>query len=721
MMTALLVDDDTDVRALLARALEANGFSVFESSTLAEAEHVFATAHVDVAVVSSVLPDGASLDFIEKLRARDRAVSVVFVSGHFQDLQTLSRLSSELDVALVAYRPIDAASLARKISRLTSTRDAPNSDRTARTSAAPAGSTTHTSDSGPLPSEVAAEMAELRKQFTERLPDKLDDLDRAIHAARLGAASIESARQLAHRLRGSAGSYGHAAVSQSLGLVEDLLGEAVGDVPSRDFFWKELERAMGDTRLAAVAAPELLPDWLERAGPGNKTLLVVDDDPELLQLAVAMGRKLFIDVVTAQTPDEALQRAEAHPLIGAILDVHLHGDLSFSLARKIRETRHNSEIPLAFMSVDGRMNTRVAATEAGATRYLEKPVSDDTFRELAQHFIRLAHAQQGRVLIVEDDADVATHYTLHLRAAGYVVDCVASADTLVDKLEALRPDVLLLDVDLPRISGLDVCRALRMSPRWEFLPILVVTGHADAETRLRAFRAGASDVIVKPVLPEELFARVSVQEERTRLLRERADKDPLSGLMSRRAFTEAFQRALGSCDREERPLSVALLDIDKFKGVNDTHGHLVGDQVIARFGELLRRRFRVEDLRGRWGGEEFVLVFVGADTEFAAHTVERLLAEFRALRFTGEADEPFSVTFTAGIATFPRDGTSMTALVRRADERLYQGKRDGRNRVVYASPSAAPSAREPLREPLRDAPRDRVLEAPFTRESGAPA
>ncbi len=129
-------------------------------------------------------------------------------------------------------------------------------------------------------------------------------------------------------------------------------------------------------------------------------------------------------------------------------------------------------------------------------------------------------------------------------------------------------------------------------------------------------------------------------------------------------------------------MSLVLLDIDHFKRVNDTHGHLAGDEVIVRLGELLRRRFRTEDLRGRWGGEEFVLAFPGQEASFAIQAAEHLLADFRALRFAADDGTSFSASFTAGVAAYPGDGASMSAVMRRADELLYVGKRTGRCRVV---------------------------------------
>jgi diguanylate cyclase (GGDEF)-like protein len=129
-------------------------------------------------------------------------------------------------------------------------------------------------------------------------------------------------------------------------------------------------------------------------------------------------------------------------------------------------------------------------------------------------------------------------------------------------------------------------------------------------------------------------------------------------------------------------LSLALIDIDRFKVVNDSYGHLVGDHVLMSLGRLLGARFRLEDLRGRFGGEEFVIVFPAANAATAAGVLSRVLDEFRALPFRSDRGERFFVTFSAGVASFPQDGGTVDALLRAADRRLYQAKRSGRSHVV---------------------------------------
>jgi diguanylate cyclase (GGDEF)-like protein len=129
-----------------------------------------------------------------------------------------------------------------------------------------------------------------------------------------------------------------------------------------------------------------------------------------------------------------------------------------------------------------------------------------------------------------------------------------------------------------------------------------------------------------------------------------------------------------------------LLDVDHFKKVNDTYGHLAGDRVLAGLGQLLARRFRVDDLRGRWGGEEFILAFRREYKETMHGAISRVLEEFAAMIFAGDAGEEFNVSFSGGMASYPEDGESVYDLLQTADKRLYEAKKAGRRRIVRDDP-----------------------------------
>lgn len=673
MSTVLLVDSDADVRALLRSALEQQGYSVIEAAGFAEAVEELARAPIDLLVVDGGQSDGSSLEFLAQFRGSFPSTPIVLLSSFFQDLRSFRQLTDELSVSRVVYKPIEAASFAASLTWLLEANPRSQASDPQGPSQAPA--------PPPPDDEFEAMLALLSDEFAGRLPARLAEIEAHVQAGE--SERLAEAQMLAHKLRGSAGSYGFGLVGSALGVVEDLISESL----ERGGTLEGFTAALSEARSAALAGPRTTRQALIgtestlAARVPTRALLVVDDDPDFLELVRAAGENLLVDVVTADSTEAALELAARRPLLAAILDVHLKRRHSFSLADRLRETPGNEGISIAFTSVDRRITTRLAASEAGASRFFEKPVCAENFAEQVQQFLSTSRSSPARVLVVDDDEDILSLYTHTLRSAGFQVSTLTAAVTLVDQLEKLSPDLLLLDINLPGISGVDVCRALRMSERWEFLPVILISADTTPETRLRAFRSGASDLIQKPVLSEELLARIRMQVERSRLLRERADRDALSGLMLRRPFLQSVGRALALSLREGRPLALVLIDLDDFKAINDTHGHLAGDDVISRFGDLLRRRFRPQDLRGRWGGEEFVLAFPGRGVEVALATTKRILEEFRALRFKGK-EGSFGATFTAGVACFPESGDSINDLLRRADELLYKGKESGKNKVL---------------------------------------
>jgi diguanylate cyclase (GGDEF)-like protein len=389
-------------------------------------------------------------------------------------------------------------------------------------------------------------------------------------------------------------------------------------------------------------------------------------------------------VTAVTTPAEAVVEARRARLDAALIDASA-GEAALSLARELRAVPGHERLPLAFLSEQSGIDMRVAAAHAGASLFLQKPVDAYAFGAAVDQMLALGRQEMMRVLIVDDDPELIVSVAAVLEPEGILVRSAPDATRLVETLDEARPDLVLLDAMLPYVSGWDAIRIVRTTPEWRDVPILFLTGRTDLASRVAAFEAGADDYLGKPLVPEELLARVRVRLDRRRLLREMTERDPLTRCLSRRALLDALASRLSEARRHSRILSIALIDVDRFKRVNDTYGHLVGDHVLMALGRLLNARFRLEDVRGRWGGEEFVIVFPGETAHTAAVVLSRVLDEFRGLAFRGERGERFFVTFSAGVASFPADGVSVDALLRAADERLYEAKRGGRKHVVVGA------------------------------------
>jgi diguanylate cyclase (GGDEF)-like protein len=296
-----------------------------------------------------------------------------------------------------------------------------------------------------------------------------------------------------------------------------------------------------------------------------------------------------------------------------------------------------------------------------------------------------------RVLIADDNRDAALTLAVLLRAWGFEPVVVYDGpDALAMLQEPGAPRLALLDWVMPELDGIEICRQLREVSERPYTYIILVTGRGSREQRVDGLRAGADDYLVKPVDVDELQARLStakrildLQEQllgTQRLLRDQATRDGLTELWNRAMILEILQRELPRSRREGHPLAVIMADIDHFKQINDTHGHLAGDHVLRQTAQRLLAVLRPYDTVGRYGGEEFLVVLPGCGGNVALNLAERLRQSVAAEPIA-EGEEGCSVTLSLGVADW--DGQmSARELLQCADSALYQAKRAGRNRVA---------------------------------------
>ncbi|RME22961.1 MAG: diguanylate cyclase [Deltaproteobacteria bacterium] len=300
-----------------------------------------------------------------------------------------------------------------------------------------------------------------------------------------------------------------------------------------------------------------------------------------------------------------------------------------------------------------------------------------------------------RVLLAEDDLVSSRLVQAQLQAAGYDVMVARSGDEALRL--ALAPDaprLLLLDWMMPGLHGPEVIRRLRRLQPDRYRYAILLTQRAGGADLLSGFESGADDYVRKPCDPRELVARLRVGariielEDRLRAsnmaLARLADSDPLTGLPNRRHLLTELESASARCAEQQRPLGVAMVDIDHFKQVNDHHGHAVGDRVLCAVAERMRGRLRDDCTLGRFGGEEFLLVAPNADADAITAIGERLRAAI-AEHPIAAGSATVSATISVGVACRePGVEISDAELVRSADAALYDAKRAGRNRVCQA-------------------------------------
>lgn len=497
-------------------------------------------------------------------------------------------------------------------------------------------------------------------------------------------------------LRGAAGIYLEAAKTP----VSPFLLDGQGN----DQLPKELSDTLAKIQSQTVAHPIKAPDTTPTPGSDDEIserLLPLSEDPTSIRVMIMsqeevpiMDRKadgLPVQIIPCSNSQEAQNVARQLALDAVLIDIDSDTPATgVALARSIRGLPGNESLPIAFVSTSRVPSDPVETAHAGASLFLEKPVKQQMLSNAVDYLLSVRTGGRPRILIIDDDEDFARMVGAILGKEGMIVKALCVPENVVEHITNFAPDIVLLDVMMPGISGYQICQQMREQPQWQDLPVLFLTAQTGLSARLAAFEAGGDDYLPKPVAPAELLMRVKVRLERARLLRERADKDVLTGLMIRRAFMEQLQALISESKNNNLRFSLCLLDIDHFKKVNDTYGHLSGDRVLTGFGALIRRTFRVEDLRGRWGGEEFIVAFRHIEKSTARGALERCLEELKQIVFEGDNGQQFSVSFSAGLVTFPEDGEIAQNLIKLADECLYEAKRNGRSQVVAHDSSKRP-------------------------------
>lgn len=307
-----------------------------------------------------------------------------------------------------------------------------------------------------------------------------------------------------------------------------------------------------------------------------------------------------------------------------------------------------------------------------------------------------------RVLVVDDLPDNVEILRARLESRGYAVDTASDGEQALAAVRAAPPQVILCDVMMPGIDGYEVARRIKQDDSLPFIPIILVTALSDTDNIVQGLNTGADDYIAKPYHFQELEARVRAMLRIKRLQDELDQKnrelevankrlkklsitDGLTELFNHRHVHELLRDEFERSRRTEEPLAVVMIDLDRFKAVNDTYGHPTGDVVLYETARILKETAREIDMVGRYGGEEFIAILPNTAEEEAARFAERVRGAVEAHLYRDESTE-IHMTCSSGVASFPAAGVETPEeLLKHADEALYEAKESGRNRVVRAS------------------------------------
>lgn len=302
-------------------------------------------------------------------------------------------------------------------------------------------------------------------------------------------------------------------------------------------------------------------------------------------------------------------------------------------------------------------------------------------------YISGAEPVRGKILLVDDQ--VVNIKILHqLLQDDYDIYMARDGNQAIEMCKKVKPDLVLLDIEMPMLNGFDVCAHLKNDPDTQEVAIIFVSGHFDEDKEVRGFQLGAVDFIHKPINPVITKARIKNQirlKLNTDLLRTIALIDGLTGVANRRQFEQVLPVSWSQCAREKQPLTIILLDIDFFKHFNDTYGHTEGDVCLRLVAQKIHDTVnRPYDLVARFGGEEFICILPNTDLIGGTYVAQQIVDSIVSLKIP-HINSPISafVTISAGVSSVvPEYDMSSTTLIEEADKQLYIAKDRGRNRVL---------------------------------------
>jgi len=539
----------------------------------------------------------------------------------------------------------------------------------------------------------------LKKKYYHDLPEKLALIqtlfDKGVEKG-FDAEIFGEVLRHVHDLSGTGATFGLLELSRKAKVLEDALKPFVfeGEAPSAkvldelNILMRSLSSAFQSPSTSNENSVEDLSGPLVDSKLKKKhaaiNIYLIDDDPyihgELKIHLQSFGYsvesffdiKSFVVAVKLKAPDVVLM------------------DLMFSEGheegiRSIHRLKKQMPKPFAllFISAKDDFISRANAVKVGSDGFIAKPVSIKSLIEKIDRLTEQQNIDPIRVLILDDEVYIAEFHAAILNNAGIDTFCINNPEEVLNAMSQYQPDLLLMDFHMPHYNGLEVTKVIRQMDEYLSIPIIYLSGERDESLQNKAINEGAEDFMLKPVNTEELCNRVLNKAERYKIMRHEIQQDSLTGLYNHIAIINLLAKAIADARRHKHALSYAMIDIDHFKKVNDTYGHQAGDTVLKVLATFLSQNVRESDIIGRYGGEEFCLVFPHTSMDEAEKLMNKIRIRFKEITHRW-GDETFHTTFSCGVCQWNKE-MDVVGFIGHADQAMYNAKESGRDKVECCS------------------------------------
>lgn len=532
---------------------------------------------------------------------------------------------------------------------------------------------------------------ELKSQYLTRSSERLDQIGDLLTNMAKSPGDVNLLRDLQrqfHWLAGSGSIYGFPQITK-LGthgeeFCDKLLRNGRGLTRSD---WDKCKALLDALRVTFSGDDDPQKQTIEKPLPksehdGIEVMFVDPEQNHFLFLAKLLEEQGMV-IRHLKTAVNALESCSQKMPRACLISLPLSDASGYELVERIRILPGGQETVIFFVGAKSGFLDKVQAIHCGADGFFQMPVDWESVEKRLKYLLDRGKAQNFRVLSVEDDPDQAYFIRAVLESAGYQVHHIPDPMQFEEALLSFNPDLVLLDILLPGMTGYELARYLRQDERWATMPILFLTTQNQLEAHIESARAGADDHLVKPIAPALLLSAVASRLERARFLKNLLHRDGLTRLLTHTAFMEQAQAVVAQCKRNQNRLaSLMLIDLDKFKQVNERFGYAAGDKVLISLSAVLRQRLRSSDVLGRFGGEEVAIIVEDLEEYDAVNLAQRLLHDFANVEHRAPDGTVFHMTFSAGVAMLDPKVMDVERWRKHAEQALKAAKNNGRNCVM---------------------------------------
>lgn len=524
--------------------------------------------------------------------------------------------------------------------------------------------------------------------------ERLEELVVAVLREGADAEAVREGEAVAHKLAGSLGTFGFRDGSGAALEAEAVLRAEPIDVRRLSAAVVALRSAVAETATAAAPADGVGADGVGAAGvTGENRVLLVTDDAELSTrlgveaITVGWSMEVVADLAaavaaagdTASPPVRAVL-VDAPDGVACVAPVDEHTPAPDTGLRQLDLARLATMAPVFVLIARDDVAQRLAAIRAGATGVVVRRQSARQSVGFVAQTLSRREAGPVTVLAVDDQAGALARLRSVLPEDAFHLVTLEDPLRLPGALEEVHPHVVVLDSEMPAVTGVELCQLIRSDPRWHTLPVVLLTASPTGDTMDAAFAVGADDVLAKSLVAVELPARLRAQVTRS----SRISVEPLAGAGGEEQTERALEHLLHRATNRGEPVAVARVAPHQLAQLSAREGRAAGRLVLRRLGALLRQACPGADVVGRWSGDEFALGMIGTDADGCLRRLDAVRAEFAREPFIGVTGASLHPRFDAGVAAFPTDGTTLASLLRAAENALERA-RSGGGRVLAAS------------------------------------